>query len=185
MLPLTGMQIALGKVLISWLLPFMILSVIEVVIGIFLGWTLIQFVDGIMIKAIITVGFSAIGFWLGTIGAKYNPTNPQQRVSFAVSLLLLISSLIYLVIALIPYGYIIIPLEEIDLPANLEHGMTGFKGMISSIVLKLLYWKLKLPNLLKIISIIGQKFVSNRVASLIIWLNSKRNNKGIKIDLVS
>lgn len=185
MLPLTGTQIALGKVLISWLLPFMILSVIEVVIGIFLGWTLIQFVGGIMIKAIITVGFSAIGFWLGTIGAKYNPTNPQQRVSFAVSLLLLISSLIYLVIALIPYGYIIIPLEEIDLPANLEHGMTGFKGMISSIVLKLLYWKSHSPILLNIVGFIGQMFVSIGVASLFIWLSAKRIDKGIKIDLVS
>src|SRR5699024_5389463 len=169
MLPLSGVQIALGKVLISWLIPLVILSLIEIVIGIFLGWTMIQFISGIVIKAIITIGFSAIGLWLGTIGAKYNPTNPQQRVSFAVSLLLLISSMIYLVIALIPYTYMIIPLGEIDLPANLEHGMTGFKGMIASIVLKLLYWKSQSPLLLNVVGFIGQIIVSIGIASLFIW----------------
>lgn len=185
MLPLTGVQIAIGKILISWLIPLVILSLIEIVIGIFLGWTIIQFISGIVIKAIITIGFSAIGLWLGTIGAKYNPTNPQQRVSFAVSLLLLISSMIYLVIALIPYAYMIIPLGEIDLPANLEHGMTGFKGMIASVVLKLLYWKSQSPLLLNVVGFIGQIIVSIGIASLFIWLSARRIDKGIKIDLVS
>lgn len=185
MLPLTGRQIALGKLWVSWLLPFTILSIIEIGIGIVLGWTISQFVIGIVIKGIITVGFSSIGLWLGTIGAKYNPTNPQQRVNFGASIILLVLSLVYLIIAATPYAYMIIPIEEIELPTNLEHGMTGLTGMVASIVLKLLSWKASSPILMGIAGFIIQIIVSLGIANLFIWMSARRLDKGIKIDIVS
>src|SRR5699024_4677104 len=85
----------------------------------------------------------------------------------------------------IPYAYIIIPLSEIDLPANLDHGMTGFTGMIASIVLQFLSWKGSLPVLMNIVGFIGQIIISLGISSLFIFMGAKRIDKGVKIDLVS
>lgn len=184
-LPLTGRQIALGKLWISWLLPLIILTVFEIIIGLMIGWTIMQLIIGIVMKAIATVGLSAIGLWLGTIGAKYNPTNPQQRLNFGVSILLLVSSWIYLLIVSIPVAYLLIPLGEIELPPNLEHGLTGFPGMIATIALALLSWKASYPVVMSIIGVLVFIGVIIGISSLFIYLSGRKIDKGITINILS
>src|SRR5699024_1937257 len=50
-IPLSGKHIAIGKLWISWLIPLTLLTVLEIIIGVFLGWTLTQLALGILMKA--------------------------------------------------------------------------------------------------------------------------------------
>src|SRR5690625_3104001 len=60
-LPLSGKHIILGKLWISWLLPFVLLTGVEVVIGLLLGWTFFHSITRIILKTLVTVGLSALG----------------------------------------------------------------------------------------------------------------------------
>ena len=186
-LPLTGKQISLGKLWISWLLPFILLTCLEIIIGLVLGWTLGQFILGIIIKAIVTVGLSSLGIWLGTIGAKYHPTNPQQRLNFGVSIILFVSSWIYVVIAMIPTAYLLFPasLGELELSAEIEHGAPALFVMIANIVMTLLAWKISVPLLAWATGLLALLIISGGLSYLFIYLSARKIDKGLKIDLVS
>lgn len=184
-LPLSGKNIAYGKLWISWLLPFVLLTVIEVIIGIFLGWSFLQFAAGITMKLMLTVGISAIGLWLGTFGAKYNPTNPQARLKFGTSILLLALSYVYLFILFIPFVYVLFPVDLVELPAGLEHGLTGFIGMIASVVLTLLSWKASYPVLMIVVGVIVMILLSLVITILFTNASAGKYDKGVKIDMVS
>lgn len=184
-LPLSGKQIATGKLWISWLIPFVIITIMEIGIGIALGWTILQFIIGILMKSMVAFGFSSIGLLLGTLGAKYHPTNPQQRLTFGISLLLLVSSWIYMVIVSIPFAYILFPINEIELPPDLEHGMSGFIGVLATILLTFLTWKASFPILMTIVGILLLAAVTFGFAVLCIYLSGRRIDAGIKIDMVS
>lgn len=51
-LPISSWQLALGKLWISWLLPFILLSTIEIVLGLFIHWSAVQIISGILLKGI-------------------------------------------------------------------------------------------------------------------------------------
>lgn len=182
-LPLTGRHIALGKLWISWLLPFILLTIMEIIVGIFLGWTILQFVIGIIMKAIITTGISAIGLWLGTIGAKYNPKNPQARLKFGVSIILLVVSYVYLFIAFIPYVLLIVPLEAVDIAGDASNSIGGFFGWIASIVFTLLSWKASYPVIMSIVGVLILLLIPLGVAALFIQASARKIDKGISIDM--
>ncbi|WP_190279437.1 putative ABC transporter permease subunit [Ornithinibacillus gellani] len=185
LIPVSGRDLAFGKLLVSWLLPFILLTTIEVIIGVLLGWTIPQFVLGIVVKAVITMGISSLGLYLGTIGAKYHPTNPQQRLNFGVSILLMIVSYVYLILALLPFGYMILPVDEITLPANLDHGITGFKGMIVTFVLKAVQLKMSYPTLMWLVGAVVLLIIAGGITWLFSKLSARKLNQGIKIDIVN
>ncbi|MDQ0337423.1 ABC-type transport system involved in cytochrome c biogenesis permease component [Caldalkalibacillus uzonensis] len=62
-LPLSGIQIALGKIWIHWLLPFFVAVVLEIGIGIFLNWSWLWMCAGIVTFAFISLGMASIGLW--------------------------------------------------------------------------------------------------------------------------
>ncbi|MFD1040540.1 hypothetical protein ACFQ3N_19365 [Virgibacillus byunsanensis] len=183
-LPLSGIHIALGKLWISWLIPFVLLTAVEIGIGIFLGWTAIQFVTGILMKAIITAGISGIGLWLGTIGAKYNPSNPQNRLKFGTSIILLVLSYVYLFLAFIPYVLLIVPEEAISFTAEISSHAGGFIGVIASIVFTLLTWKASYPILIVICGIVVMLVTSLGIAGLCTIASARRIDRGIEIEMV-
>lgn len=183
--PLSGQQIALGKLWISWLLPLALLTVIEVGLGLFLGWTFTQFILGFIIKALFTAGLSSIGLWLGTLGAKYNPKNPQQRVNFTVSIFLFLASIIYFIVVIIPYAYIVIPHSLIDFPEEALVGVAGIKGVIAKMAVSLLILKANHPLLMNVLGVIVLAVLSLGIAFLFIKLSGRRIDKGINIEMVS
>lgn len=183
-LPLSGKHIILGKLWISWLLPFVLLTGVEVVIGFLLGWTFLQFITGIFLKALVTVGLSALGLLMGTIGGKYHATNPQARLHVGVSIILFVSSWIYTLIISLPFGYLMVPLAEVELPAGLDHGITGFFGVVWSIVLTLFSWKTNHPVVMAGVGFIVLALVSIGLTSLFIMISARRVDKGITIDMV-
>ncbi|ASK61015.1 hypothetical protein CFK37_01700 [Virgibacillus phasianinus] len=181
-LPLSGRNIALGKLWISWLLPFILLSVIECAIGIFLGWTIIQFIAGIVVKAIITIGISSVGLWLGTVGAKYNPKNPQARLKPGTAIILMVSSYLYLAITAIPYVFLIVPVEAVKVIEDMGN-IGGFLGLLAKTALTLLSWKIGYPVIMGIIGVIVMLIVSVGLAAIFIQLSSRRFDKGVTIDM--
>ncbi|HLR14770.1 MAG TPA: hypothetical protein VK144_03040 [Bacillota bacterium] len=183
-IPVSGMHIALGKFWISWLIPFILLTVVEVVAGLFLGWTFFQFITGILLKVLITSGISAIGLWLGTTGARYNPTNPQQRLKFGTSFLLLIVSYIYLLVSVIPFVWLLLP--PIAGPDIIQTG-EGMNGIIGTIVTNfgsLLEWKGSHPALGMILGVGIMVLFSGGIFYLFIRASAHQLNKGIKIEMV-
>lgn len=183
-LPLSGKDIAAGKLWISWLILFAILTVIEIVVGVFLGWTIIQFIGGILMKAIITIGISAIGLWLGTIGAKYNPSNPQNKLKFGTSILLLVTSYIYLILALIPYVLLIVPVDAIEFTQDISQQAGGFFGFIASFVTTMLSWKESYPMIVGGAGIVVMLIISLGTAAIFMSAAARKIDEGIEIEMV-
>src|SRR5699024_9726355 len=179
-LPLSGAHIAMGKLWISWLIPFILLTGIEIFGGIFMGWTVWQFIFGIFIKSFITLGMSAIGLCLGTLGPKYNPTNPQQRLNFGISLRMLLLSYVYLVILLIPIGYAFFPMDQVELPTDMNHSMSGFKGVLADLWLSLLSHKMNYPEVMTFVGVLITILLSIGAVSLLMSVSAKRFDKGVK-----
>lgn len=184
-IPVSGTHIALGKVWISWFLPFIILTVIEVILGIILGWTVVQFVLGIALKIVISSGISAIGLWLGTTGARYNPTNPQQRLKFGTSFLLLIASYVYLFVSVIPFVWLILPAVAASDLMTFANATSGIFSSFVKIFASLLEWKGEHPALGIMTGSIATIVFSGGIFLLFIRASATRLNKGIKIEMMS
>src|SRR5690625_780033 len=184
-MPLSGKHIILGKLWISWLIPFVLLTGVEVIIGFLLGWTFLQFVAGVFLKALVTVGMSALGLLMGTIGGKSHATNPQARLHLCISILLFVSSWVYLFVVSLPFGYLLAPLADVDLPANLDHGITRLFGVVASIVLTLISWKISYPVMMAGVGFLVLALVSIGLTSLFITVSARKVDKGITIDMVS
>ncbi|WP_343272186.1 putative ABC transporter permease subunit [Lentibacillus songyuanensis] len=183
-LPLSGRSIALGKLWISWLLPFIMLTVLEIILGLLLGWTLLQFVLGITVKAVLTTGISAIGLWLGTIGAKYNPKNPQARLKFWTSIIMLVLSYAYLLIAFIPYILLIMPIDAVELVADARSHIGGFLGVVASCIFTLLKWRASSPVLMGIVGGLVSLLIPLGIATLFMLISARKIEKGITIEKV-
>ncbi len=183
-LPLSGGNIAFGKLWVSWLIPFALLTILEVAVGAFLGWTILQFVIGIAMKAVITVGISAIGLWLGTIGAKFNPANPQNRLKFGTAFILFIASYVYLFLALIPYVLLIVPVDAIGFLQDVIQDTDGFIGAIASVVETLLSWKASSPFIAGVAGVTLMLVISLGVAYMFTIASARKFNKGIEIEMV-
>ncbi|MBN6205306.1 hypothetical protein JYK21_02490 [Ralstonia pickettii] len=184
-LPLSGRDIALGKLWISWLLPFIILTILECVIGVFLGWSWWQFIVGIVVKAGITIGMSAIGIWIGTIGARFNPTNPQQRLTFGTSIILLLLAYVYLAILSIPYALMLVPGEAAPFVVEMGAEISGFFGFVFSLFGVLLTWKASYPIIVISLGLLLMFILSIGIAWLFLYVSAKRIDRGVTIDIVS
>ncbi|WP_026703220.1 putative ABC transporter permease subunit [Salibacterium aidingense] len=141
-LPITGKQIVLGKLWISWLLPWILVSMIETAAGIFLGWAFWQFAASLLMNGLVSVGISAMGIWIGIIGGKYNPANPQNRIQFAPSLLLLVMSYVYVFAVIAPFFILAVPASYTDFFHTLSRAMPGFIGGTAGAGARLLEWKM-------------------------------------------
>lgn len=182
-LPLTGRQIAIGKLWISWLLSWVILSIIQIVIGILLSWSVLYIVGGLVLTALASIGVSGIGLWMGTIGAKYNPANPQSRLTFAPSLILLILSYVYLFLSLVSLAFIVLPASLRDFFIG-QDSIGGFIGFILNIGTFIVEMKTTSPALAIFIGVVGLVVVSIGTAIITIQLAAKRFDKGIDIEMV-
>lgn len=184
-LPISGWHIALGKLWISWLIPFVILTVVEFVFGILLGWLWWQLILGLLIKACITIGISSIGIWIGTLGARYNPTNPQQRLTFITSIILLLLSYVYVMVMLFPYLLLLIPVEAAPFVAEVSQDTSGILGLVISFFSMFMTFKVHDP-----IFVIGQAIallmiLAIGVAWLFLKVSAARIDQGIDIDIVT
>jgi ABC-2 type transport system permease protein len=182
-LPLSGKEIVFGKLWISWLVPFVFLTVIEIAAGIYFGWALLPFIGGILMKAVLTVGMSGIGMWFGAIGAKYNPENPQNRLRFAPAILMMIASFVYLFLALIPFVILLLPVEAMAFVQEVSNTY-GFIGTAGSFIYTVLTWKEVNEFLVMAGGFILMLAVSFGIAYLCALLSAHRIERGFDIEMV-
>lgn len=180
-LPLRGRQIAIGKLWISWLLAFLFIVVFEVIAFFVFKWNISQFIYGLLIQGVIMIGVSSIGLWLGTVGAKYHPSNPQARLNFGASILLVVASYIYLVIAILPIVYLFLPVHLFTIPAV---DVTGFGTFIAHIFFTSLTWKLNYPIVMTIVGCLVFVIISGSLTALLVYLSARQMDKGITINIV-
>ncbi|MBG9814260.1 hypothetical protein ABD68_22600 [Bacillus endophyticus] len=183
-LPVTGVQVALGKLWISWLLPFGILSFLEVVAGIFLSWPIHYHLIVLIMNAFVALGISSIGIWIGTIGARYNPNSPQQRNSVVSSLFLLLLSYAYLLLMFVPFVLLIVPTEAIELVESLKGETKGFFSFIVDNSAFLLDLKRQSTSLGTSIGFISLIVISCLVTYFMITIAGKRMDGGVDIKFV-
>lgn len=183
-LPVRGLHIAYGKLWISWIIPFILLTVLEVIISFLLGWSFIFLVVGILMKAVITLGSSSIGLWLGTIGAKYHPTNPQARLKVTTSLFLFVSSYIYLGLILLPFAIIVIPPELVAFEAESPQAINGFFTKLMYSILLLISYKTTSAGLVISLCIAGIIMIALSTTIIFNRLSARRIDRGITIQRV-
>lgn len=107
--PLSGWQIAIGKFGLYWAIMLALLAVVEIAAGILLGWAFGWIVAGFAAMAMLIAGAVALGLAVGTLGAKYDPEKPAERLTTGVTFLLLGVQITYVVLAMIPAALILIP----------------------------------------------------------------------------
>lgn len=182
-LPINGWHLALGKFWISWLIPFVLLTVIEVGLGVFLHWSFVQIALGALMMALYGLGITGIGLWMGTIGARHNPDNPQpqQRLKVGVSFLLMLLTSFYLIVATVPISLAFFPIESIFEQENLGVGSGGLLGLFAVIA----QWKGENQLLVKTLGVLFSLFVTFGITWFTLFLSAIKINKGIIIDVVS
>ncbi|SFM01965.1 putative ABC transporter permease subunit [Salibacterium qingdaonense] len=180
-LPLTGVQIACGKLWMSWLIPFLPVSVLQMTAGILLGWPVSFFLLGLVLSALISPALSALGIWTGAIGGKYNPSNPQNRLQFAPSLLMLALSYVYVVLTLIPVLLVVVPAESAGLFEQVAGG--GIIGGSASAAASLLQLKLTNSALVMALSVLVFLFLTIGTCVAFLYLAGRRIEQGIQVSM--
>jgi len=180
-LPLSGREIAFGKFWANWLIPILFLSCLEIVIGVFLKWNPVNIVFGIAVLAVMSLGITGIGLWIGSIGAKYNPNNPQNRLETGTSFLLMFLCFSYLFIASFPTILVLVPIDA----SFISHEGGAHPAGVFGLFITLLEWKAENHLLLMIISSLVALLISIGVALLTLFLSVKKIDKGININFVT
>ncbi|WLD93420.1 hypothetical protein [Alkalihalobacillus sp. AL-G] len=183
-LPLSGMQIALGKLWISWLLPMVVLCAFEIGLGIFFGWPIWMYLIGIVVSGVVLIGISGIGLYVGTIGAKYNPDNPQNRVQFAPGLALMIISYVYLLITVIPAGLLLLPTKYVSFFEQSASEMSGFFHFIFSKAAWILQLKAEHGVWIVLLGVAALLIFSLGTGVLTLIWSARKFSNGVKIQMV-
>lgn len=183
-LPLSGMQIALGKFWMNWLIPVILFSVIELVLGIAFSWNPFLLLLAIVGFAIISCGMCGIGVWLGTIGAKYNPDNPQQRLQTGTGFLMMFLSIAYLIVGLFPLVFFLLPTDLAPFLSELvSQGGGGFLYWLITYANAVVSIKATSPVLSVLLGVIAMIFYSLGITSLTLFLASKRLIYGVNVTI--
>lgn len=183
-LPLKGWQIALGKFWIGWLIPFAIFVLAEVVFGLILSWSLLWILTGIGLFGVLSLGMNGISLLTGTLGAKYNPNNPQDRVQFGVRLIAGLANFIYMVLAMIPVAVILLPIRFQASMAEFASEGNTFIYKIVNILAVIMHAKADHEWVTVIICVLGVMLLSVIVSVVTLWLSAKRFDRGVHIDIV-
>ncbi|MDQ0253477.1 ABC-2 type transport system permease protein [Evansella vedderi] len=183
-LPLTGMQIALGKLWIHWLIPFSFVIILEIVLTFFLGWAWYLGVAGVLSIGFISLGMSSIGLWAGTIGGKYNPNNPQQRIETGTGFLLIFINIPYMLLMFAIAVLLFMPTEFQLQISNFSESSLGFLSFLASIVTGVLSVKNLLGDWSMLVGILTLVIASLTITYLFLWLSAKRIDQGIQITIV-
>lgn len=183
-LPLSGRDIAIGKLWISWLVPFLLITFIEIFVSVLSGWSIIQLLSGIVMKGLFTIGMSSIGLWFGTVGAKFNPNKPLMRVKFGVAIIMMISSYLYLFIALMPYLLLVLPMNTISFFEEVSLHADGLFGFIATIIYTSLTWRETNPIVMHTMMIGVMVVFSIGISYVFIMASARKIDKGINIEIV-
>lgn len=183
-LPLSGWQIAVGKLWIHWLIPFVLVLALELGAGIFLGWSWWWVLAGAGTYGLLSLGMSSMGLWLGTIGAKHNPDNPQDRLQAGTGFLLIFLNLIYLLVMGLPVTMVLVPGEYSDIFMPMAENASGLMAMGAFVIGSILEFKTAQAGLIAVLGLLTLLIMSLGTAFFFLHLSARRFDDGIQIHVV-
>ncbi|MBO8129843.1 MAG: hypothetical protein H0Z39_11745 [Peptococcaceae bacterium] len=178
--PIGGWQIALGKFWVHWLVVFAGILFFNTVTGLFFGWPWVWFVLGTVVLGLLSLGVNGLGLWLGTLGAKYDPENPQQRLKTGTGLVLLILSLLYMLLAVVPFAFLLLPPGLQPQLAALAAETDGFVAA----ALRFAAFVLGVKVLQYGAGVLGLIILAVGTAVLTLYLSARRLDSGIQVSIV-
>ncbi|WP_413378877.1 putative ABC transporter permease subunit [Alkalihalobacillus sp. 1P02AB] len=128
-LPLSGWKVAVGKFWANVVIMTAFVAVVQIVSGMILNWSVLSIFLGWLGITGVLVGAVAIGLFISSIGSKYNPKNPQNRVDTGSSIIMMMMLFFYLFIVSVPTALTFFPneyLSDILNAAESEHGIPSF-----------------------------------------------------------
>lgn len=183
-MPLSGMQIALGKLWIHWLIPCVFVIFLEVILMVVLGWAWYWALAGAISFGFISLGMASIGLWAGTIGGKYNPNNPQQRIETGTGFLLLLINIPYMLVMFSIAVLLFMPTEFQPFVADFGDSSMGILSMMGSLVAIVLSGKIMLGSWSIVVGMLILLLASLAVTYLFLMLSAERIDQGIQINIV-
>lgn len=182
--PLTGKQIAIGKLWIHWLVPFLFVIIMEAGFCILLGWPLSLTIIGIITFGIISLGICSIGLWGGTLGAQYNPDNLQNHLQTGIAFLMILFNLPYLMIISIPALLILIPKEYDAFFYDLSEHAGGNFSLAATTIGNIITLKHSYEVLMILIGFTILIGVSLLTTCYFLNLTAKRIDSGIQVKFI-
>ncbi|KYG26601.1 putative ABC transporter permease subunit [Alkalihalobacillus trypoxylicola] len=128
-LPIKSSEISYGKYWMHIFLFSALVIFMQIVAAIIFNWSFISTILGLLAVIYYLIGSTAIGLMFGSIGAKYNADNPQNRLSGATSFLLMITLFFYGALNLIPTFIVFTPNEFITIMVE-EFSDLGFPSFL-------------------------------------------------------
>lgn len=183
-LPLSGWQIALGKLWIHWLIPFVLVLALELGAGIFLGWSWWWALAGAGTYGLLSLGMSGMGLWLGTIGAKHNPDNPQDRLQAGTGFLLIFLNFVYLLVMGFPVTMVLVPGEYSDVFMPMTENAGGLIATGAMIIGSILQFKTVQAGLIVVSGLLSLLIMSLGTTFFFLHLSARRIDGGIQIHVV-
>lgn len=183
-LPLSGRQVALGKFWISWLLPLVLICLLEVGFGILFLWPWPYILAGIALLGVLTLGINGMALWIGTLAPRYNPNNPQDRVQPGTRFLLMLMTFIYVAIAGFIGFFILFPAQYEPSLAQVAQEGSSFIHIAASILDTGIQFKAAHEIWGYALSIGALLIFSLGIAAVTLFLSAKRFDKGIQVDIV-
>lgn len=182
--PLSGWQIALGKFVVYWGATAAVVVVADLVAALAFGWPLAMTGGGALVVATLLAGIMALGLWTGTIGARYDPQNPQNRLRTGAGFLLMGISAVYLLIALVPALLTTIPTSLEPLLADAAPDASGLPGVVVRALLAAVRLKIDYPALIIGLGVLWLIAIGLGVAALALWRTARRVDAGVQIEIV-
>lgn len=182
--PLAGQQITIGKFLVYWGLMMAFVIIIELAAAIAFSWPIGLTVAGIFGVLVLLAGSLALGMWTGTFGARYDPNNPNNRLTTGASFLFMGVDAIYLLIAIGVFLLTLIPTDLEPLLTEAASGAGGFIGIVVAIALGIVRLKIAHPLLMTGLGLFWLLFVGLGTTAGMLWLTARRVDAGVQIEIV-
>ncbi|MCM3491042.1 hypothetical protein M3689_17210 [Alkalihalophilus marmarensis] len=178
-LPLKGIEVAVGKLWIHWLILFGFIGILQIISAFIFGWSPFYTAAGWLLIGLTGLGSSAVGLYFGAIGAKFNHKNPQNRLETGTSFILLFVAMGYVLIQVIPFGLTLLPASELVFLLGDES--SGFFMMIVQWIIGL---KSSMPIIVTLIGLALNLFITAITVWGALTFTAKEIDRGITINFV-
>ncbi|MDI3340965.1 MAG: hypothetical protein QJR03_10585 [Sphaerobacter sp.] len=183
--PLSGWQITLAKFLVSWSAMAAFVVAVDLIAALAFGWSLPMTAAGTGVVVVLLTGALALGMWTGTIGARYDPQHPHNRLRPGTGYLLLALSAVYLLVALVPALLTTIPVGLEPVLATAASDASGVAGLVARVLLAAVRLKIERTAVAVGLGVLWLLAIGLGVAALSLWRTARRVDAGVQIEILT
>ncbi|MFZ7101781.1 MAG: putative ABC transporter permease subunit [Peptococcaceae bacterium] len=185
--PLAGWPVVWGKLLAAVLPTLLLMEALLVGTALAIGVSVSLIILLAFAAALLSLGSSAMGLFYSINNSRYNPENPQRRISSGASILMYLVNLVFTLLLALGLSYLFPPGELSGIVKNLPP-ITFQGGVLSGIIYGLyllsrpLLWPVTLRVLLGIVLTVGLWAV---IFFGFMALTVRQSRKGFKVELAA